>query len=66
MAEGFDAEEIGMVALIGLLLLPGVMWIAKGKTAASKIGRTALVGCLVAVAVKVEASMDDAAKEITE
>ena len=66
MAEKFGMEEIGMVALIGLLLLPGVMWIAKGKTTASKIGRTTLVGCLVAAAVRVEASMDQSANEITE
>lgn len=67
MAEGFgiEMEVIGMVALIGLLLVPGVVWIAKGKSPASMIGRTALVGALIAAAVTLEASMDQSADSIT-
>ena len=55
---GLEAEELGMVALIGVVLFPGVMWIANGKTITSKIIRTSVVGALVAGAVALEASID--------
>ncbi len=68
MAEGFgmEMEEMGMVALIGVLLLPGVIWIAKGKTMPSMLGRMAVVGGVIAAAVTLEASMDKTVDEITD
>ena len=68
MAEGFgiEVEELGMVALIGLLLIPGLLWISKARSTASMIGRTALVGGLIAAAVTIEASMDTSAGAVQE
>jgi hypothetical protein len=60
MANSFvEFEEMGMVALIGVLLVLGLIWIAKSKSAASMIGRTAVVGGLIAAAVTIEAAMDE-------
>lgn len=56
-----DFEELGMVALIGLVLLPGILWISRGKGTRSTIFRAATVGALLLGAVTVEASMDQAA-----
>ena len=65
MAEGFgiELEEMGLVALIGVLLVPGVVWIAKGRSTSSMIGRIALVGALITAAVAMEAAMDQSADE---
>lgn len=58
-----EFEELGMVALIGLVLFPGVIWISKGKGKRSTIFRAAAVGALLLGAVKVEAAMDETAEE---
>ncbi len=68
MAEGFgiELEELGMVALIGVLLVPGVLWIAKGKSSASMFARMAAVGGLIAAAVTLEATLDRTADAVAE
>ncbi len=61
---GIELEEGGLVALIGLLLLPGVLWIGSGKTAKSMAVRTSVVVGLVAGALAIEAAMERTAGEI--
>lgn len=56
-----EFEEIGMVALIALVLFPGVLWISKGKGTGNTVFRAAVVGSLLLGAVTVEASMDQTA-----
>ena len=60
-ALGMEAEELGMVALIGLVLVPGFMWVANGKSAGAKIVRAAVVGSLIIGTVALEASLDKSA-----
>jgi len=57
-----ELEEFGMVALIGLVLLPGILWVSKAKGTGGVILRSAVVGALLIGAVTVEASMDQAAE----
>ena len=59
-----ELEEFGVVALIGVLLVPGVLWIAKGRSTASIFGRMAAVGGLIAAAVAIEASIDKSVNEV--
>ena len=59
-----ELEELGMVALIALVLFPGVIWISKGKGKGTTIFRAAAVGALLLGAVTVEASMDQAADSL--
>ncbi len=59
-----EIEEIGMIALVALVLLPGVLWIAKGKGTRSTIFRVATVGALLLGAVTIESSTDQAAEEL--
>ena len=67
MADGMDTEfeKLGMVAMIAALLIPGMMWVSKGKSTAAMLGRAALVGGLIVGAVRVEAGMDETAAELT-
>lgn len=60
--SGMEVEELGMVALIGVILTPGVMWLAMGKTATSKIVRALVVGSVVAAAVAMERALDTTAE----
>ncbi len=59
-----EIEELGMVALIAVVLFPGVLWISRGKGTRSTIFRAATVGALLLGAVTVEASMDQSADEL--
>jgi uncharacterized membrane protein len=61
---GIELEEGGLVALIGVLLLPGALWIAKAKDGKSMAGRAALVAGLVGTALMIEAAMEQTAGEI--
>ena len=61
---GTELEEGGLVALIGMLLLPGVLWIAKAKDAKSTAIRSALVVGLIAGALAIEAAMDHTADSV--
>ena len=56
-----EAEEMGMVALIGLVLLPGVMWVGSAKGGGQVVLRSLVVGALLAGAVVLEASLDKTA-----
>lgn len=59
MRDSFiEFEEMGMVALMGVLLVPGLIWIAKGKSTASMVRRTVIVGGAIAGAVVLEAALD--------
>lgn len=59
-----EIEELGMIALVALVLLPGVLWISKGKGTRSTIFRAATVGALLLGSVIVESSMDQAAEQL--
>jgi hypothetical protein len=59
-----EMEGLGMVALIGALLVPGAIWIAKGKSTASMVGRTVLIGGLIAAAVTMELAIDETTEEL--
>lgn len=59
-----ELEEGGLVALIAVLLLPGVMWIAKAKDAKSTAIRSAVVVGLIAGALAIEATMDRTANDV--
>jgi hypothetical protein len=58
---GIELEEVGTVALIGLLLVPGVLWVAKSKTGANAAVRAAFVAAVIAGAVAVEFAMEKTA-----
>jgi hypothetical protein len=58
---GIELEEVGTVAMIGLLLVPGVLWIAKSKTGANAAVRAAFVGAVIAGAVAIEFAMENTA-----
>ncbi len=68
MANGFgiELEEMGMVALIGVLLVPGMMWIANGKSTGGVARRTAVVAGLVAAALALEATLDRSANAVAD
>ena len=53
-----EAEQLGMVALIGLILAPGAYWTVQGPTVARKALRASLVAGLLAGAVAFEVAMD--------
>lgn len=59
-------EQIGMVALIGLLVFPGVIWVSKAKTGGSMVLRAAIAGSLLVGAVILEASMDETAESVAQ
>ena len=61
-----EYEQIGMIALVGLVLLPGVLWISKAKGTGGVILRSAVVSTLLLGAVAAEASMDRTAEAIGE
>ena len=63
---GIEAEELGMVALIGLTLIPGVIWVSKAPTGTRMALRTALVAGLIVGAVVLESKMDKGANELEE
>ncbi len=56
-----EAEELGMVALMSLIAVPGLVWIARSKSGGQVALRSVVVAGLLAGAVVVEASMDRAA-----
>ena len=58
---GIEVEEMGTVALIGLLLVPGLLWMARGKTGPSMALRAVFVGTVIAGAVTIEFAMDGTA-----
>lgn len=60
---GMELEEIGMVALIGIVLVPGVMWVAKARGVGRTLLRGAVVASLVFGAVALEASLDKRVEE---
>jgi hypothetical protein len=64
MSREQEFEGVGMAALVGALLLPGVFWIARGKSAAAIAGRTILVAGVIAAAVTFEGLVDDAAEAV--
>ncbi len=63
---GIELEEGGLVALIGLLLLPGVLWISKAKDGKSMAVRGAVVAGVVGSALAIEFAMERTASAISE
>jgi len=61
-----EFEQFGAVALIGLLLLPGVAWILRAKSGGAIAVRSVVVGAVIAGAVAVEAAMDRTANVVTD
>ena len=66
MANGFgiELEEGALVALFGVLLLPGVLWVASAKSGKSMAVRSSVVVGLIASALAIEAAMDRTANEV--
>jgi hypothetical protein len=54
-----EMEEVGMVAIIGLILVPGAMWVGNGKSLGSKLVRGMIVGAAIAAAAMIESSLDN-------
>ncbi|ADW70108.1 hypothetical protein [Granulicella tundricola] len=61
-----EFEQIGMVALIGLALVPGMIWVSKAKTGTRMALRTSLVTGLIVGLVALEASLDKTAESVAE
>jgi hypothetical protein len=61
-----EFEEMGMVALIGLALVPGIIWTSKAKTGLRMALRASLVGGVILGAVALEASLDKGAEAVEE
>ena len=61
-----EFEEMGMVALIGLALIPGMIWTSKAKTGLRMALRGSLVAGIIVGAVALEASLDKGAESIEE
>ncbi len=63
---GIEMEEMGAVALIGLILTPGMFWIGSAKSTASRIGRVAIVAGLVGAAMALELTLDRTANSVVD
>jgi len=61
-----EIEELGMVALATVVLLPGMMWAAGARTTGGKIVRGGLVAGLVAGLMAVEITLDQTAETVAE
>lgn len=61
-----ELEQGGLVALIAVLLLPGVLWISKAKDGKSMAVRSAVVAGVVGAALAIEAAMERTAGEVEE
>ena len=59
-----EFEGIGMAALVGALLLPGIFWIIRGKSAAAIVGRTTAVAAVITAAVLFEGAVDTTAEAV--
>ena len=60
MSQGIavEVEELGRVALISALLVPGLAWVANGNGSAAKVRRSLLIGGVIAAALGLEAILD--------
>ena len=63
---GTEVQELGVVGLIGLLLLPGALWIARGGNGVAKTRRTAVVAAIVVGALALEAALDRSAETLVQ
>ena len=63
---GIEVEELGMVALIGLALVPGTIWTAKAPNGVRMALRAALVGGLIVGAIALESKLDKGANEVAD
>lgn len=63
---GIELEEGGLVALIGLLVVPGLAWVAKAKSGKAMAVRAAVLAGVAATALAIEAAMDKAAEPVLE
>jgi len=61
-----DVEDLGMVALATVVLIPGLMWAAGAKSTGGKILRGGVVAGLLAGLMAVEITLDSAAESIAE
>jgi hypothetical protein len=68
MSDGMEieVEELGRVALISVLLVPGILWIANGNGAAARVRRSMVLGGLIAAASGLEAILDSRANDIVD
>ena len=68
MAEGIgiEAEELGVVALIGVLVVPGLAWVVGAKTSGGALRRLLLVGGVVVGALAIEAALDRSANSVVD
>ncbi len=61
-----DLEDLGMVALATVVLVPGLMWAAGAKTTSGKILRGGVVAGLLAGLMAVEITLDTTAEAVAE
>lgn len=63
---GMEVGEIGIVALFGLILTPGMFWIGSAKSGASRVRRIAAVAGFIGVALALEAALDRSAESVVD
>jgi hypothetical protein len=63
---GIELEEMGVVALAALVLVPGFLWVSKAKSGAGMLLRGATVTGLLAGALLVERTMHRTANTVAE
>ncbi len=63
---GIELEEMGVVALVAVVLLPGFLWISKAKSGTGTLWRGATVAGLLAGALLVERNMYSTANTVAE
>jgi len=63
---GIQIEELGSIALAGLILTPGMFWIGNAKSTGSRLGRLAIVAGVIGAALAFEASLDRSVNAVAE
>ena len=68
MAGGLrtELEEIGLVGMIGVFVVPGLMWVVEAKTGGAALRRLLVVSGAVAAALALEAVLDHSANSVVE
>ncbi len=63
---GIEMEEMGAVALFGIILTPGMFWIGSAKGTASRVRRIAVVAGLIGAALALENVLDRTADSVVD
>jgi hypothetical protein len=62
----FNVEELGMVALATVVLVPGLVWAASARGTGGKLWRGGVVAGLLAGLMAVEITLDQTAEAVAE